>query len=159
MENKQRWKRASIIRRLSDNTVQSKKSFRPERFEFQVLRERVHKTNRDDSAVANEPILNIGVPENKIDIKFVLMALHEEMVEVGLRVSNHDLPKGTNVVIPSLTGPFDIWFKDNHIYFKRFYFKKLYKIPCVLEGSRIPEEVINVLCALVDYHKLNEIKF
>ena len=156
MENKQRWKRASIIRRLSNDSLQPKRTVRQERFEFEVLRERVHKTDTDYRAIADEPFLNIGVPENKIDVKVVLMALREEILELGIRVSNREFPKGTNVVIPSLKAPFDIWYENNAVYFKRYYFKKVYRIPCDLDGSKIPEEIIDVLCAIVEHHKIND---
>lgn len=118
----------------------------------------MQQVDTDDRTITENPILNIGVPENKIDVKVILMALQEEIIEIGIRVSNREFPKGTNVVIPSIRGTFDIWFDGTYIYFKRFTSKKTYKIPCLLNDSKIPEEIIDVLCALVDHHKLNEFK-
>jgi hypothetical protein len=96
------------------------------------------------------------VPENNIDIKVILMALREEIIEHGIRVSNREFPKGTNVVVPSVTGPFDIWFEAGNVYLKRFYEKKKYRIPCEFEDEILSEKIIDVLCAYINYFKLNQ---
>lgn len=116
------------------------------------------KANSDNPTIAEDPFLNIGVSENRLDIKVVLMALREEIMDSGIRVSNRDFPKGTNVVVPSLTGPFDVWYENDHVIFKRFYYRKQYKLKCEFEDGKISEGIIDILCALVEYYKLNEFR-
>lgn len=112
----------------------------------------------DYQALANEPSVSIGVPENEINLKFVLMALREEIIEVGLRIANRDTLAMVNVVIPSLSGPIDIWYENGNIIIKRLLHKKRYRLPCEFEDGKISENIIDILCAFIIHNKMNKFK-
>lgn len=116
------------------------------------------KVDTDNQTLADDPTINLGVPDYKIDIKVVLMSLREEIITEGIRISNREFPKGTNVVIPSIVGPFDIWFENGYIYFRKVYKGKLHRFPCEFEDGLLSERLIDLICAYVEYYKLNEFK-
>ena len=72
-ETESRRKTASTSRRLPNNAFQHRKIRKKERLELLLLPSGVFKANPDDNAFATEPILNFGIPDNRIDIKVILM--------------------------------------------------------------------------------------
>ena len=59
-----------------------------------------------------------------------------------------------DVIIPSLKCPFKIWYQDGHVCFQKG-ISRAKKIPFEFEDGQIPEKVIDLLCAIIEYNKLN----
>lgn len=111
--------------------------------------------DRDHSALADDFIVNQIIPENKIDIRSILLACKWEILHGGIYLTNRFIQKRTQCIIPSLKTVIRIWYNDGHIFYKRGEARTL-KIPCVLEDE-IPDETIDIICALIEHKKLNTI--
>jgi hypothetical protein len=115
----------------------------------------VFKVNPDDNAFATEPILNFGIPDNRIDIKVILMSVREDMLYRKLIFSDNFLLKRVDVIIPSLKCPFKVWYQEGYLCFKKGV-SRAKKIPFQFdEEGKIPETAIDILCAVIEHGKLN----
>jgi hypothetical protein len=153
-EVESRRKAASVVGWIPNNAIQHRKIRKKEGLEFLLLPSGVFKATPDDNAFAAEPILNFGIPDNRIDIKVILMSVREDLLHRKLIFADNFLPKRVDVIIPSLKCPFKIWYQDGHVCFQKG-ISRAKKIPFEFEDGQIPEKVIDLLCAIIEYNKLN----
>ena len=112
-------------------------------------------TNRDDISIAEYPFLNLGVPNNGIDIRVILLALKYELPRQKICFGNRFDAK-FDVVVPTLRIKFTTEPVNGFIIFTGM--KKI-KLPIKMDGEFLSEEIINILCAVIEQVKINETRF
>ena len=81
--------------------------------------------------------------------------MREDLLYKKLKFADNFLEKKANVIIPSLKVPFVLWYQDGYVCFKKGV-SRAKKIPFEFdENGQIPEEIIDLLCAIIEYNKLN----
>lgn len=150
-----RWERASASRRISDPAVQRKFYYKKERLELLVLRKGMSEANRHDKTIAKDPVLNFIVPENRIDIKTIILALREDILQRKIQFSRSFLTRKADVIVPSLRVTFHLWYNDGYLCFQKGILRPI-KIPFEFEDGQISEEAIDVVCALIEYKNVND---
>jgi hypothetical protein len=116
----------------------------------------MQKTDRDDRTIAENALLNIGIPSSNIDLRRVLISLREDLLIRRLRFANNFTINATNVIVPSLKSPFDLWYENGDILLKTFHTKKKYRVPCEFESDMISEKTIEIIYRLLEHLEINQ---
>lgn len=111
--------------------------------------------NRHDKAIAKDPVLNFIVPENRIDIKTIILALREDILQRKIQFSRSFLTRKADVIVPSLRSTFHLWYNDGYLCFQKGTLRPI-KIPFEFEDGQISEEAIDVVCALIEHKNVND---
>lgn len=111
--------------------------------------------NRHDKTIAKDPVLNFIVPENRIDIKTIILALREDILQRKIQFSRSFLTRKADVIVPSLRVTFHLWYNDGYLCFQKGKLRAI-KIPFEFEDGQISEEAIDVVCALIEYKNVND---
>jgi hypothetical protein len=83
------------------------------------------------------------------------MSVREDILYRKIKFSDNFLENGVNVIVPSLKCSFTIWYQEGYVCFKKG-ISRAKKIPFDFdEQGKVPETTIDILCALIEYNKLN----
>lgn len=98
----------------------------------------------------------IGVTKNEIDLRVILMAMKEYMLDGKIRFSNNFLAKKTEVIVPSLKASFSLEYTGDYILLKKG--KDFsYRIPCELKDGQVSDRVIDYIVAVVEHNQINSL--
>lgn len=98
----------------------------------------------------------IGVTKNEVDLRVILMAMKEYMLDGKIRFSNNFLAKKTEVIVPSLKASFSLEYIGDYILLKKG--KDFsYRIPCELEDGQVSDRVIDYIIAVVEHNQVNSL--
>jgi len=106
----------------------------------------------NDTALATNPAINLGIPPYGIDLKVILMAVRDDMLYQRLHFTKNHAQK-CDVVIPTLRENFVTRYVDGHIIIKQ---RKSIRIPVTFDGCSISEETINIMCAWLESLRINQ---
>ena len=98
----------------------------------------------------------IGVTKNEVDLRVILMAMKEYMLDGKIRFSNNFLAKKTEVIVPSLKASFSLEYTGDYILLKKG--KDFsYRIPCELKDGQVSDRVIDYIIAVVEHNQINSL--
>ena len=110
----------------------------------------MQETDRIDTTITDNPILNIGVPSIGIDMRRILLAVRSEIPRRKLLFSSSSR---ADVFIPTLREKF--WLEP-HKDFLLIRARKKIKIPMVMDGSTVSERIIDVIVAWIEHLGIND---
>lgn len=150
-----RWERTPTFGRVSNRPVQHQMRYEKEQLEPLVLQHGMCETDSNDTAITNDPTINLIAPSHNIDMKHILMAVREDMlINKRLIFSRNIVYKHTDVVVPSLRSRLTLEWKDPYIILTKGVERPM-KIPMELEDGMVPESVIDVICAIIEMKRIN----
>jgi len=108
---------------------------------------------KEEDVEENTPYM--GITRNNIDIKVILLAMREHMLDKKLKFTNDFHVKGSDVIVPSLKNTFSLEYVGDYIIFRNGKFRS-HRIPCTFdEDGQVSMEVIDYIVALVEHLQLN----
>lgn len=113
------------------------------------------KIDSDYTALADDPAVSLKIPELRIDIRVILLSLRYELLHQKIYFAPRLYEKRSHVIVPTLRYKFVTWYEDGfmniHIHRNKF------KIPCFLDEDMVSERTIDLLCAIIEHKKVNEL--
>jgi hypothetical protein len=109
----------------------------------------------DYTALADDPAVSLKIPELRIDMKVILLALRYELLHQKIYFSPRFYMKRSHVIVPSLRYRFCTWYDDGFIRIKIN--RTEYKVPCFLDEDVVSERTIDLLCAIIEHKKINDL--
>lgn len=113
----------------------------------------MHRSDTDSQAFADDITINVNIPENRIDLKSILLSLKWEIINGGIRLTPYLIYSYRQCYVPSLRHPLNLWYDEGYIFYE--YSTQKNKIPLAFEDDTIPDHIIDVICAIAEHHKSN----
>ncbi len=106
--------------------------------------------DRIDKTIANDPVLNIGVPSVGVDLRRILLALRSEIPRRKLLFS---ASSRADVFVPTLREKFWLVPHKDYLLIKA---RKKVKMPMVMDGLILSEKVIDIIVAWIENLGIND---
>ena len=110
-------------------------------------------TDTDSETFADIAAININIPQNRIDLKNILLSLKWEIINGGIRLTPYLIFSYRQCYVPSLKHPLRLWYDDGYIFYE--YSTEKNKIPFAFEDDTIPDHIIDIICAIAEHHQSN----
>jgi hypothetical protein len=107
----------------------------------------------DYTAIANDFTINLSVPEQRIDLRVILLALRYELLHQKIFFSPNFGKRNAHVIVPSLRYRFSTYYENGFMYVKIG--RNTVKLPCFLEEDEVSERTIDLICAVTERYKIN----
>lgn len=107
----------------------------------------------DSETFADDITINVNIPQNRIDLKNILLSLKWEILNGGIRLTPYLIFSYRQCYVPSLKHPLSLWYDEGYIFYEYSIMKN--KIPFDFEDGTIPDAIIDVICAIAEHHQSN----
>ena len=109
--------------------------------------------NPDYTAITNDPAINFDMPDLRIDIRVILLALRFELLHQKIYFAPKFHLQYCNVIIPSLRYKFSTWYDNGFMVVKVG--QNTTRLPCFLEEDMVSERTIDLMCAVLEHRQIN----
>jgi hypothetical protein len=110
----------------------------------------MQETNRTDTTITDNPVLNIGVPTIGIDLRRILLAVRSEIPHRKLLFSSNSR---ADVFVPTLRERFWLVPYKDYLLIKA---RKKIKIPMLMDGPVLSTKIIDVVVAWIEHLGIND---
>ncbi len=109
----------------------------------------------DYTALADDPSVSLKIPELRIDIRVILLSLRYELLHQKIYFAPRIYYKWSHVIVPTIKYRFSTWYDSGFIHIKMH--RANYKVPCFLDEDIVSERTIDLLCAIIEHRKINDL--
>jgi hypothetical protein len=115
----------------------------------------MQETNRLNPTESDDFLLTVNFPPNGLDLKRIMLAVSDHLPYRKLCFAPK-FGKYSDVIIPTLRFLFYTYPKDGYLVVN---YKKKVKIKMVMDGNRLSEQCVDVLCKHLMSTGINDFKF
>lgn len=107
----------------------------------------------DYTAFADDPTINFEVPDLRIDLRVVLLALRFELLHQKIYFAPKFYIQYCHVIVPSLKYKFSTWYDAGFMMIKVG--RITTRIPCFLDEDMVSERTVDLMCAVLEHRQIN----